>query len=236
MTGKGHFCIGRRRDRSRRAMRPEEEQRRLRHRRKWRKVLLFLAGVLTLCVGIFLLLDRTFAPQLREMAGIQAKFLAVTTINRAVDEELRQHPVTYEQLSGVSRLQDGRISAVQVDPAAVNDVSARLTLAANAAISEALPRRVGIPLGTVSGIQMLTGRGPTVWFLIQPASYVESSFISTLESAGFNQSMHNLVLRMTVTVETFCVGYHTRQEVVSDMILAQTVIVGDVPDFYAKNS
>ena len=198
--------------------------------------MLWAVGMLALCAGMFLLFDRAFAPQLREMAAMQAKFLAVTTINRAVDEELRQHPVTYAQLSEVSRLRDGKISAVQVDPAAANDVSSRLTLAANAAISEALPRRVGIPLGTVSGIQMLTGRGPTVWFLIQPVSYVESSFLSTLESAGFNQSMHSLILRMTVTVETFCVGYHTTQQVISDVILAQTVIVGDVPDFYTKNS
>ncbi len=195
-----------------------------------------LLAVLLLCGVLLLCVDRAFGPVVREFALIQAKFLAVTTINAAIDEELRQHPISYDDLVRVTRAADGAVHSVELDPGAANDVSSRLTLAANTALAQKMPRRVHIPIGTVLGLQALAGRGPAVTFYIQPASYVESSFLSSLSGAGFNQSLHNVVLRMTVVVETFSVGYHTSQTVVSDMILAQTVIVGDVPDFYTQTT
>ncbi len=193
-------------------------------------------AVLLLCGALLLCIDKAFGPVIQEFALMQAKFLAVTTINAAIDEQLRAQPISYDDLARVSRGADGSVLSVELDPGAVNDVSSRLTLAANAALARRLPRRVSIPIGTVLGLQSLAGRGPAVTFYIQPASYAESSIISTLDGAGFNQSLHNVVLRMTVVVETFSVGYHTRQTVVSDMILAQTVIVGDVPDFYTQTT
>lgn len=194
----------------------------------------WLLGVVGLCALLLALIDRAFRPVIQEFAKTQAKFLAVTTINQAIDAELQEYPVVYEDLVRVTRSPAGAVQALELDPAGVNNISSRLTLAANAALHGQMSRRVRIPLGTVLGVQLLAGRGPLVDIYIQPSSYVESSFLSTLEGAGFNQTMHNLVLRMTVTVETFSVGYHTTQVVTSDMILAQTVIVGDVPDFYTQ--
>lgn len=231
MTGKGAGRAARR-------FAPEDPARcrkRAAARRRWRRCgRVFVAAVL--CGAMLVWVDRGFGPVVRQFAQVQAKFLAVTTINQAIGAELLQHPVSYEELVHITRSPAGSILALELDPAEVNDVSSRLTLAANAALGEVLPKRVSIPLGTVLGAQLLAGRGPMVDFYIQPASYVESSFLSTLEGAGFNQTMHNVVLRMTVVVETFAAGYHTSQTVISDMILAQTVIVGDVPNFYAQTA
>lgn len=201
-------------------------------RRPMRRLLWYGCTVLAMCAALLVLVDRAYGPVVREFAKVQAKYLAVTTINQACNEELAAYPVSWQELVQVTRDASGAVTAVELNSAAANDVSARLTLAANAALEQMRLKKLQIPLGTVLGSNWLAGRGPLVGFYIQPASYVESSFLSSLEGAGFNQTMHNVVLRMTVVVETFCSGYHTSQTVVSDMILAQTVIVGDVPDFY----
>lgn len=196
---------------------------------KWIKPVLITVA---LCLLLLFLVDRGFRPMLEEFALTQAKFLAVTTINSSIDEELKNYPVSYEELVHITRDNSGAITSLEMDPAAMNDISSRLTLAANAALSTMPLQKVSIPVGTVLGWQMLTGRGPLIHFYIQPASYVESSFISTLEGAGINQTQHKVILRMTVVVETFAAGYHISQTVISDMVLAQTVIVGDVPNFF----
>lgn len=236
MTGKGGLAARRGLRRpvvlGRRAVGAQQKKQRGRLARLLRWVL----GVLALCALLLLALDRCFRPVIQQFAQTQAKYLAVTTINQAIDAELQEHPVEYAQLVNITRGPAGQVQALEIDPAAVNNISSRLTLAANAALNGQGYRRVRIPLGTVLGIQVLAGRGPLVDIYIQPTSYVESNFLSTLEGAGFNQTMHGLVLRMTVTVETFAVGYHTTQVVTSDMILAQTVIVGDVPEFYTQNT
>lgn len=198
-----------------------------------RRLLCFIAAVLMLTAAFLVLIDRAFGPVVREFAMVQAKYLAVTTINQACNEELAADPLTYQTLVNVTRDENGAVTAVELNAAAANDASARMTLAANAALERMSSKTVRIPLGTVLGSNFLAGRGPMIGFYIQPASYVESSFLSSLEGAGFNQTLHNVVLRMTVVVETFCAGYHTSQTVISDMILAQTVIVGEVPQLYA---
>ena len=199
-----------------------------------RRLLKYGCAVLFMCGLLLAGIDRAFGPVVREFALVQAKYLAVTPINQACNDELAANPVSWQQLVQVTRDASGAVTAVELNSAAANDVSARLTLAANAALERMSLKKVRIPLGTVLGSNLLAGRGPLIGFYIQPASYVESSFLSSLEGAGFNQSMHNVVLRMTVVVETFSAGYHTSQTVISDMILTQTVIVGDVPDFYTS--
>lgn len=195
-----------------------------------------LAAAGLLCAAALFFFERAFSPLLREFAYTQAKLLAVTTINRAVDEEMAAHPVSYEQLVHITRGGDGAVTSLELDPAAMNDASSRLTLASNAALSQLELQKVRIPIGTVLGWQLLAGRGPGVTFYIQPASYVESSFVSTFEAAGINQTEHRVVLRLFVEVETFVGGFHVRQPVESDVVLAQTVIVGAVPDFYSDSS
>lgn len=220
MTGKG----GRRRPRrSTAAARTKPKHRGL----IWRGIF-----VLALCAALLIAVDRGFGPIVRQFAATQARFLAVTTINQAINAELTAQPVQYGQLVRVQRSAAGQVVSLEMDAAAANGVSSRLTLAANAALSQLQLKQVRIPLGTVLGLQWLAGRGPLISFYIQPASYVESTFLSTLEGAGLNQTMHSVVLRMSVSVETFAAGYHTLQTVTSDMILAQTVIVGEVPQLY----
>jgi sporulation protein YunB len=201
-------------------------------KRPLRRLLRYVCAVLMMCTVLLVLVDRAYGPVVREFAKVQAKYLAVTAINQACNKELAAYPVSWQELVQVTRDDSGEVTAVELNSAAANDVSARLTLAANAALEQLRLKKIRVPLGTVLGSNFLAGRGPQVGFYIQPASYVESSFLSSLEGSGFNQAMHNVVLRMTVVVETFCSGYHTSQTVISDMILAQTVIVGDVPDFY----
>ncbi len=231
MTGKGHRTWhGYRRGRG--GSTPRTKQGKKQPNRVLRRLLWYITAVLALCAVMLALIDRSFGPVVREFAQVQAKYLAVTAINQACNQELTAHPVTYQELVRVTRDASGAVTSVELDPAAANDVSARLTLASNAALEQMRSKKVRIPLGTVLGSNYLAGRGPQIAFYIQPASYVESSFLSSLEGAGFNQTMHNVVLRMTVVVETFSAGYHTSQTVISDMILAQTVIVGDVPEFY----
>ena len=201
-------------------------------KRQRRRLFWYSCAVLAMCAVLLALVDRAYGPVVREFAKVQAKYLAVTAINQACNAELAAYPVSWQELVQVTRDASGAVTAVELNSAAANEVSARLTLAANAALEQLRLKKVRIPLGTVLDSNFLAGRGPSVGLYIQPASYVESSFLSSLEGAGFNQTMHNVVLRMTVVVETFCSGYHTSQTVISDMILAQTVIVGDVPYFY----
>ena len=129
-------------------------------RRPLRRVLRYAFAVLVMCAVLLAAVDRAYGPVVREFAKVQAKYLAVTTINQACNAELAAYPVSWQELVHVTRDSSGAVTAVELNSAAANDVSARLTLAANAALEQLCLKKVRIPLGTVLGSNFLAGRGP----------------------------------------------------------------------------
>ena len=66
-----------------------------------------------------------------------------------------------------------------------------------------------------------------------PASFVESNITSTLESAGINQTQHKILMDFTVKMSAIIPGYTTSVEVNTQVSIADTLIIGAVPEFYA---
>ena len=57
-------------------------------------------------------------------------------------------------------------------------------------------------------------------------------FENQFESAGINQTKHRIVLRIDVYVSVLLPGYSAVTQVSNEITVAETVIVGEVPDTY----
>ena len=57
--------------------------------------------------------------------------------------------------------------------------------------------------------------------------------LSTFESLGFNQSRHEILLRITADVTVYLPPRSSAFSVTQDYVIAQTVIIGDIPSGYA---
>ena len=130
---------------------------------------------------------------------------------------------------------DGTVSNVELDSVEMNRMKARLTEAVSNRLMSLENQDVAIPLGTLLGWQLLAGRGPEVHLQIVPASFVESNVVDTLETAGINQTQHRVCIRFTVEMSAILPGYSTSVDVTDEVCVAQTLIVGQVPEFYAQN-
>ena len=109
-----------------------------------------------------------------------------------------------------------------------------LSLSLCAAPAAALElEEVEVPLGTLLGWQIFAGRGPAIRFQVVPASFVESNITSTLESAGINQTQHKILMEFTVEMSAIIPGYTTSVQVNTQVSIADTLIIGAVPEFYA---
>lgn len=192
--------------------------------------------VFALLLAVFLVLDSRLRPVVTTMAQYQCRVVSVLAMNEAVMEELSRIPDVEETLVRVEKAPDGTVSAIEIDSVEVNRLKARLTDAvANRLLS--VPRQeVGIPLGTLLGWQLMAGRGPNVPLQIVPASFVESTIVDTLETAGINQTQHRVLIRFTVEMSAILPGYATGVTVENEVCVAQTLIVGEVPQFYASGA
>ena len=197
------------------------------------------SGSIKLCAAIVIIsfliytLDGQLRPIIKTYAEYQSRITSVLTINEAVMEELEKEGVGYDQLVEISRKEDGSVASIQANSLAINRLQANLTQAVSERLKLLNAGNVGVPLGTVLGLQFFSGRGPVIHFRIQPASYVQSEIVNRLESAGINQTQHRIFIRLKVDMVAILPGFSTSTTVENEVCIAQTLIIGAVPETYA---
>ncbi len=200
-------------------------------RRFFMRLLLLFAAAFS----IFSVLDSRLRPVITTMAEYQCRVVSVLAINEAVMEELDRMPAQERQLVTVEKTPEGTVSSIQIDSTEVNRLKTRLTDAVSNRLLSVPKQEIGIPLGTLLGWQVMAGRGPDIPLQVVPASFVESTIVDSLETAGINQTQHRIFIRFTVDMSAILPGYSTGVTVENDVCVAQTLIVGEVPHFYAGN-
>ena len=128
------------------------------------------AFFLLLLLGCCAAVDAHIRPVIQSMAAYQAKVYATRILNEAVEAQLAGESPSYRELVSLSTGDDGKINAVQTDVVRLNLLKAALTNAATDRLEELEQQTVLVPLGTLLGWQVLSGRGPLVEFRLVPTS------------------------------------------------------------------
>lgn len=191
-------------------------------------------AVLFALAVLLLFLDARLRPVIKSMAAYQAKVYATRAINDSIYAELSNDKVAYNNLVHLSVNSDGVVSAIETNMVELNILTANLTSAASSRIAQLETQSIKIPVGTLLGNQWLSGRGPKVEFKIIPAGYVEASLSNNFDSAGINQTRHQIILNLKANLIAIVPGYTSQIEVNTSICLAETVIVGVSPDSFTE--
>ncbi|MEG0179752.1 MAG: sporulation protein YunB [Oscillospiraceae bacterium] len=203
------------------------------HLSKKAYLILRLALICLIIISLFSLLDKQLRPVITTMTQYQCRVLSVLAMNEAVMDILSQNDDIYDKLVKTDYAADGSVIAVHINSVAVNLFKARLTDAVTNKLLCIEKQKISIPLGTLLGWQLLSGRGPNIKLTVLPASYVKSEITDELETAGINQTQHSIFIHFSVQMSAILPGYSTSVEVDNELCVAQTLIVGKVPLLYS---
>ena len=89
---------------------------------------------------------------------------------------------------------------------------------------------LGIPLGSLILPEMMAGRGPHIPIQILSISNSDASFESYFTEAGINQTLQKLTMNISVDVAILVLGKAENFTIASQVVVAETIIVGQVPD------
>ncbi len=190
---------------------------------------------LGLCV---LLLSGLFiaASQMRPVLESLATTRVSNTINRivfeAVNDAIQNGDISYDALISLEKDQEGRITAVHSNMAAFNRLQAQILDIILARIDQVSARELSIPVGTLTGSTLLAGRGPRISVRMESVGSSSARFANRFESAGINQTKHQIVLQVDVSAAILLPGFTAATEVSNSITVAETIIVGTVPDTY----
>ena len=201
-------------------------------RRKKHKIGIKLIGLALFLSGVLLLADIRVRPIIEKTSAYQSKVLATRIINEAVYSELEDESINYGNLVTIIYNSDNSISSIESNMVNINRIKARITKSVNDELSYLNEHDLSISLGTVSGFEMFYNQGPLIPIKVQPEGYIEATLISSFESAGINQTLHRIIVEIKTEISAIIPGYTSSATVETQFVMAETVIVGSVPDTY----
>lgn len=193
---------------------------------------IILIIVFTLVVVISI--DLYIRPTVNKATSYQAKIIATELLSETTYQVLESMEIEYGSIVNITKNQSNEITAIETNMNTINKLKAKLTSDITKNLNNIKSKNYNISLGTLIGNDFLMGRGPDITFKIEPVGYLQTELISQFTSVGINQTQHQILLNMTVDMSTI-IPFHNSDTVVNTkIIIAETIIVGDVPQYYTN--
>ena len=192
-----------------------------------------LAGVLIAILGIGFL-EARLRPMVVTAAQAQAQNTIAGVVEHAIFSEMERQTVAYSDLVSIQRDTSGTITALTTETVAMNRLRARLVGVVLEALEGIDVSQIQIPLGSLLDLDLLWGLGPTMSVHAMAVGTVEGEFSSEFSSAGINQTIHKIELDLVIPLTLMLPGRVVETVCETQIPIAETVIVGQVPETYLQ--
>ena len=171
-------------------------------------------------------------PVMTSMATARVSNLVNRIVSAAVNEAVENGDIDYQNFVIFEKDETGHITALRSNVAEVNRMQGRIADEILLRLAEVSTSELEIPLGTLTGSALLAGRGPSVFVRMQAVGSASAAFRNQFTAAGINQTRHQIFLDVDVYMSILLPGMKTSTKVSNEIAVAETVIVGGVPDTY----
>lgn len=202
--------------------------------RRLRKLIRFL---LILCVALgiaFLMLRSRYRDVIRELAETQVKNTTSDLTNDAIAKQIAKGEIQYDRIVYFEKDLNGRITALKTNMSEVNRLKTDILNIINDEILALDASDIGIPLGSLFLPEFFSGKGPAIPVHILSIRNSDATFSSSFSQAGINQTLHKLIMTVNVDVAVLVLGETGSFAVNSEVVVAETIIVGEVPTTFLQ--
>ncbi len=199
-----------------------------------RKFLWFLVIFFGLGIGLFFMFRDRYRDAIRELAYTQVTNSTSDLINDAIDEQIETGNIQYDRIVYFEKDLNGRITALKTNMTEVNRLKTDILNLVNDEIMAMDTSELGVPLGSLFLPEFFSGKGPSIPVQILSIRNSDAYFESFFTEAGINQTLQQLTMEVLVDVTVLVLGETESFTVSSQVVVAETIIVGDVPDTYLQ--
>ena len=203
-------------------------------RRRLRGFVNFIVLLLLILVLLFLMLRSRYRDVVRELAETQVRNTTSDLTNDAIAKQIADGIIQYDRIVYFEKDLDGRITALKTNMSEVIRLKSDILNIINDEILALDTSNLGIPLGSLFLPELLSGRGPVIPVHILSIRNSDATFCSDFSQAGINQVLHQLTMLVSVDVSVLVLGQTSSFTVTSEVVVAETVIVGSVPNTFLQ--
>lgn len=196
-----------------------------------KKAIKLIIPLLLIISGCTIIIIRV-TPMVTEMAIADATDIMRDAANAAIVEIMASGEYDYSELVTLEKGENGNIAALITNMKKINVLQTEVASKVLDNIEALDDIVVNIPLGNITGIAVLSGRGPIIKVKLLAISSVNTSFSNAFTSAGINQTRHQILMNVDIDVGIILPAGTSSETVSIEVVVAETVIVGEVPKTY----
>ncbi len=199
---------------------------------KFRIVLFFLLVILILA---FIYYIKIVCPVVARLSEEKVRAVATNSISEVVGDVLSKGNITYSDLVEIKYSSNNKVELIEIDSVKTNLLIREITKGVQSKFDNLGDEKIGVALGTFSGIPFLYGVGPNISLQLVPVGTVTTKFISNFKSSGINQTLHQLYFSINANIglvmPTKTQNFNTQLEI----IICESVIIGSIPSVYLQD-
>lgn len=203
-------------------------------RRRRKRGLVGLLLILLPAVGLFLLLRLRVTPLMKQLVITQAENTMSSLVNRIVNDQIAAGQIDYDRLVYLEKDAQGRVTALKTNIGEMNRMKTELLAAMDEGVEDISVEEMGIPIGNFFLPELFSGKGFRLPVRILSVSTSDAAFENCFSEAGINQTLHQIRMNIVVNLSVLTPTGTVRTQVLTDVVVAETVIVGSVPSQYVR--
>lgn len=203
-------------------------------RRIFSRFCLGLVLILLAALILLLALRIQYRDSILELAQTQVKNATSDLTNDAIARQMAEGDIRYDRLVYFEKDLEGSITALKTNMGEINRLKTDILNTINDEILALDSSHLGIPLGSIFLPEFLSGKGPAIPVRILTIRNCDASFTSDFSEAGINQTLHRLNMVVSVDVSVLVLGRTESFSVSSPVVIAETVLIGDVPQTFLQ--
>jgi len=163
---------------------------------------------------------------------MRAEVLISRAVNRALIDQFEESDISQEDLFILDTDDDGKLMTVQANSVEINKFLTQLSVNLQESFQEMNDESFSVSVGTLLGSKLLSGMSPEVDIKIKPMSVLSTDFQTELESKGINQTKYKIYIILTCRIKVLAPFVSDSFDTSSTVLIAETVILGEVPENY----
>ena len=203
-------------------------------RRFKRALIRWICVIAAMALVLLALFRSRYTDTICTLAETQVRNATSDLINDAIDRQIENGNIQYDRIVYFEKDLNGRITALKTNIGEINHLKTDILNIINGQILALDAADIGIPIGSLFLPEFFSGKGPTIPVRILAIRNSEASFTSNFCQAGINQTLHQLIMEIDVDAAVLVLGETSSFTISSQVVVAETIIVGDVPDTFIQ--
>jgi len=191
-----------------------------------------LAAVLLICLALAVYMNMRVGPLVRQLAEATVSNRASSIVNDAIEKQMADDSIDYHNIVFLEKDINGNITALKTNIAQINRLKTQTLAAVDRLLLDLDISQIGLPLGSLILPEFFSGTGPVLPVRVVSVSNSEADFRNVFTAAGINQTAHQIMLDVTIIMTVLTPVGTQSVSATSSVVVAETVIVGKVPNSF----